>query len=205
MIRLHRLFERCQVLVHVLGLQEHFGGRAPHHDQPVTLVLFLEVANVFANLLGEIEFRLALLDVRALQVLDEILIERSLHRLDGLQEFLYLCQIFRVEHAGLRGRLIGVVGKHVPAAENQIIEFRERHQILDLRSAAFGPLAEADGAQLRERSHGHGFAAPDELDSRHERGADSSHSGQSALPVFPLAEQYSRACAFRFPLIVRRW
>ena len=55
----------AKILVNGLGLQEDFGGAAPDHHQPVELVFLLELADVVAHLLGKIEFRFALLDVRA--------------------------------------------------------------------------------------------------------------------------------------------
>ena len=64
------------------GLGDH--QLADQIHQPVDLVPFLELANVVAELFGEVEFRFALLDVGALEILDVVLIERRFHRPDAL-------------------------------------------------------------------------------------------------------------------------
>ncbi len=134
------------------GFQEHFRGGAPDHDEAVELVFLLEVADVFAELLGEIEFCFGFFDVRAVKIFYVGLVEGRLHRLDVLEKFLGLGEIFGVENAGFRGGFVGVVGENVPAAEDEIVELRERHEIFNFRHAIIGALSEADGTHLRERA-----------------------------------------------------
>ena len=59
----------------------------------------------------------------------------------------------------LRGGFVGGVFENVPAAEDQIVQAGQRNEILDVRGAAVGALAEADGGQLRERSDGQSKSA----------------------------------------------
>ena len=172
----HRLFKRRQILVHVFGFQKHFRRGAPDHHEAVELVFLFEVANVVAKLFGEIELRLTLLDVCSVQIFYIGLIERSLHRLDVLQKLLRFGQIFRVEDTCFRGRLVGIIRKHIPSAENEIVEFRERHEGLNFWHAIVGALPEADGAHLRQRTNRHRLLAPHQFDTRHKCGADSPHA-----------------------------
>ena len=74
----------------VFRFQKHFCGGAPDHYEAVELVFLLEVADVFAELLGEIEFCFGFFDVRAVKILYVGLVERGLHRLDVLEKFLGL-------------------------------------------------------------------------------------------------------------------
>ena len=178
MIRLHAFFERRQAPVHVLGFQKHFGRAAPHHHHAIQLVLFLECADVFAELLGQIEFRLALLYVRAVQVLHVILVEHRLHRLDALQKFLGLGQVLGFQHAGLRRGLVCVVAEYIPAAEHDVVEFRQLHKIFNLRRAAVSPLTQPDRSQLRQRAHRHRMPSPHQFHARHESRAHRAHSGR---------------------------
>ena len=85
----------------ILRFQKYFRGAAPDHDQPVALVVFLEVADVFAELLGKVEFIFGLLDVGSVQILHVVLVERGLHGLDGLKKLLDLREVLGVEHSGL--------------------------------------------------------------------------------------------------------
>ena len=55
-------------------------------------------------------------------------------------------------HAGGPRRRVAVVLEDVPAAEHEIVERRQRHDVADLRRASFGPLAETDRAHLRQRA-----------------------------------------------------
>ena len=58
-------------------------------------------------------------------------------------------QIF-FQHAGVQRGFVGGVGKDVPGAEDEIVEIRERHEILDLGTTIVGAFAETDRAHLRQ-------------------------------------------------------
>src|SRR3569623_1279416 len=68
-----------------------------------------------------------------------------LERLEGLE-------VLRLEDTGLDGRLVGVLGEDVPAAEADVIELRERDVLLDRGRVTVRALAEPDVAELRERA-----------------------------------------------------
>ena len=55
-----------------------------------------------------------------------------------------------VEHTGAAGRGVGVVRVRIPRAEHDLVETRERNEVLDARHVVVGALADADRAQLRE-------------------------------------------------------
>src|ERR1700722_7737160 len=142
-----------------LRLEEYFGGAAPDHHEAVGFALLFEVANVFAKPFGKFKFIFSFFDVGTGKILDVMLIERGLHRLDSLQEFLDLIEVFRFQNTGFGGGLIGVVGENIPAAEDDVVEFGEGDELVNFRRAALGAFAEANGAELRERAYGRGFAA----------------------------------------------
>ncbi len=83
-----------------------------------------------------------------------------------------------VEHAGLEGRFEGVVRDRVPGAEDEVIEFRQRHELLDERAALLGPLAQADGAHLGERADGAAAAAAGVLDAGDEGSGHGAKADQ---------------------------
>ena len=137
----------------------------------------LEVADVLADLLGELPLRGALLDVVAVEALDVMLVEGGRHGLDRLEEVGDgLDVLVAVEDAAADGGLVGVVGDRVPGAEDEVVEARQGHEVLDQRRAVFGALAEADGAHLGQRADGLGGAAPQVLDAGDERRRDGAEA-----------------------------
>src|SRR5437762_2438735 len=63
-----------------------------------------------------------------------------------------------------------------PGTEDQIVQSRQRNEILDERTAAVGPLAEPDGGQLSDRTDGFGQPAANGFDSdRKSTRLNSSH------------------------------
>ena len=130
------------------------GAAAPDHDEPIEPVVLLEQADVFHHLLGQVALVLALLDVRAVEPLDVALIEDRRPGPDLLELRANLLEQRRLEDAGRLRRRVAVVVEDVPAAEDEIVERRQRHDVADLGRPAFGPFAEADGAHLRQRADG---------------------------------------------------
>ena len=152
------------------------GRSAPHGDQATGAARLLEVADVVAQLLGEIHLGLALLHVGAVDLLHVVVIEDGGARLDRGEERLQLLEQAVVEHAGVRGGFVHVVFEDVPAGEDQVVEPGERNEFLHLGRAAVGALAEADGAHLRERSDGLGEAFADRFDAGDEGRGHRAHA-----------------------------
>ena len=117
------------------------------------------------------------LHVRAVEALHVARVERGLHRAhcaerlgDGLEV------PARLEHArALRGD-VRVVGERVPAAEHEVVELRERHEVLDQRHVVLGALAQPDRAHLRERPDRLAHPPLRELDAGDERARHRAHA-----------------------------
>ena len=169
--RLHRVW--CTAP----GFDERLGRAAPDHHQPVGAARLLEVADVLANLLGQLHLVLALLHVGAVELLDVVLVEDRLARLDRRQERLHLLQQRAIEHACLARCGVHVVFEDVPAGEDQVVELRQRNKVLDLGRAAVGALAQADGAHLRQRADGAGNPLANGFHAGDERGGHRAHAG----------------------------
>ena len=133
-------------------LHVDLGAADPDHHETVAAVLRLERTDVGNQLLGEVPLVLALLDVRAVEALDVPLVEHRRHRLDGLELGANLIELGLLEHAGRpRGR-VAVLFEDVPAAEDDVVEAGERHEVLDLRGARLGALAKPDRPHLGQRA-----------------------------------------------------
>ena len=98
-------------------------------------MLGLERANVRNDLIRQIALVLALLDVWAVEALDVTLIEHRRHRLDRLELIPDLLQLPRVEHTGRPRRGVAVFFEDVPAAEDNVVQIRQRNELVDLRRA----------------------------------------------------------------------
>ena len=166
--------EGLDALMHRRRLDENLRRRGPDHHHAVHGLL--EGLNVGPHLLGQIALVLALLHVRAMQALHVVLVEDRRQRLDRLQVGLQLRERLLVQHLGVRGGLIDVVREDVPAGEDHVVEFGQRHKILDQRRCVVGALAQANRPHLRQRSDRLGQSAADGLDSGDHRGGDGAQA-----------------------------
>jgi hypothetical protein len=165
--------------------REDLGAAAPYHHQPIELVIALELADVGDHLLGEILLVLALLDVRAVESLDVALIEDGRPRPDFLELGTHPIEQRRLDDASGPRRGVAVLFEDVPAAEHQIVQRGERHDIADSRRAILGSLPEADGAHLGERADWFGKAVADGEDAGDCRGADRAETNQQDTEFAP--------------------
>jgi hypothetical protein len=114
--------------------------------------------------------------VRAVEALHVVLVEDRRQRLDRFQEGLQLRQRLLVQHLGVRGGLVDVVLEDVPAGEDHVVEFGQRHKILDQRRFVVGALAQANRPHLRQRSDRLGQSAADGLHSGDHCGGDGAQA-----------------------------
>src|SRR5690606_19304055 len=158
---------------------EHLGGAAPDHHQPVTTVLRAEPADVGTQRFRPLPFGLAGDHVGALEPLHVALVEGSRHWLDRAKEVGDRGEVgVPVEHTGLECRRVGVVGNRVPGAEHQVVARGEGNELPDERRAARGTLAQPDGAELGEATDGPAEPATSELHAGDEGRRNRTETGQ---------------------------
>ena len=164
------------------GNDVDLGRRTPHHDASGYAALRLEIADVLAQLLGQLALVLAALDVGPFQTLDVGLVERRGHRLDGFQEVANRRHMLvLVEHAAVQAGAVRVVRHRVPGSKHQVVKAGQRDELVDQGGAVLGALAESDGGHLGERAVRLGDAPTDQLDAgdegrRHRAEADAQHA-----------------------------
>ena len=66
--------------------------------------------------------------------------------------FAHFFEVLGAQHAGVLGRLVGVVGEDVPGGELERREAREGHDLPDGKERPRAPALEAQVAELRERA-----------------------------------------------------
>src|SRR5208337_3232091 len=172
----HPFFEGFHALVGSTLLNEGLGRGAPDGDQTAGSARLPEVADVLAKLFGQIELVLSLLHVRAVDLLDVVVIEHSLHRRYGAEPPLYFVEQVALQHAGFAGSSVHVVLENIPASENEIIEPGEGDELLDFGSPAVGALPQTDSSHLRKRANGVGDALGHRFHARHKSRIHRAHA-----------------------------
>ena len=173
-------------------LREDLGAAAPDHHEPIEIVVFLEQADVFDDLFGQVALVAALLDVRTFEPLHVALVEHRGPRPDLFELGPDLLEQRRLEHAGgLRGG-VAVLLEDVPAAEHDIVEAGQRHDLADLRRAPFGPLAETDRAHLGQRADRFGESFANGEDAGDGRGADGAEADEQDAEFSARGSDFNR-------------
>src|SRR5262249_50438719 len=109
-----------------------------------------ERADVGDYLFGEVALVLSLFNVGALEALDVSPIEYRRHRSDRFELVAYAIELAALEHPRRTRGSVTILLEDVPATKDDIIEIRQRNELVDLRGASFGPLSQADRAHLRQ-------------------------------------------------------
>jgi hypothetical protein len=77
-----------------------------------------------------------------------------------------------VQHPGVKGRGMRIIGHRIPGTENQIIQCCQGDELPNQRRALLGPLAQPNGTHLGDRSDGASGSAADVLHPGDERGGN---------------------------------
>src|SRR3982750_1442584 len=107
------------------------GAPAPNRDEAIDTLLFFEAADIVAELFDHLRLVRRLLHVRCLQSLYVLGIERSAHRPNRLELGSDGREMSLFEHRRMSRGLERILRKYVPASENEVVERRERDEILD--------------------------------------------------------------------------
>ena len=141
-------------LVHLALGHVDLGAAGPDHDEAIEIVVFLELLDVRHHLLGEVPLRLPFLDVGTVEPLDVMLIEHRRPRANLFQLGADLLEQPGLEDAGGFRGAVAVLGEDVPAAEHQVVEPGERHDLVDHGRTAFRPFAQTNVPHLGQRTDG---------------------------------------------------
>jgi hypothetical protein len=154
-----------------------FGGTAPDHGQARRAGAFFEAPDVFHDAFGVVHFGAAGHDVGAMDLLDEVLVEDRLHRLDGRERLLKLFQQRHFQHTGFDRRLVGVVFEDVPAGDFEVLDLRQRHKVANRGAAPLGSLSQSDRAELSQGPDRLSQTAFDRFQTGDERRRYCAHAG----------------------------
>ena len=172
------LLEGRQRLVHGRGLRVDLRRAAPDHDRAVRRRSSAEVLDVLRERLGEVHLRRRLLQVGAVEVADPGALEDGGPRRERRELRLHRREHLRRHDAGLDRRLVGVVRKDVPAAEDEVARLGQGHELLDRHEARVRALAEAQLLHLRQRAEGPRLPLLDQVHAGDERRRDGAEARQ---------------------------
>ena len=169
--------ERLEVRVGRSEVDEDLGRAAPDHHEPVAAVLLTERTDVVTQ---RVEHRAPPdrpLRVGSLEPRHVRRVERRAHRPDRAQRFGDRLEVaLYVKHAGVDRRDVRVVGVDVPGTEDDVVEVRERDEVLDERRAALVATPQPHRPELGEGPHRLGHPPADQLDAGDQRRRDCAQA-----------------------------
>ncbi len=175
---LQALLEGRQRLVHRRRLLVGLGRPAPHHHETVAAVLRLERRDVVDERQRLVPLRRQRLDAHALEPRHPAAVEHGRHRHDGLEFRGDRREVGGLEHAGRPARLERVDGERVPAAEDDVVEAGQRHEVANPRVALRLARAQADVGHLAQRPDGRLEALAGGEHAGDEGRGHGTHAGQ---------------------------
>ena len=128
-----------------------FSGSGPEYNDAVDAGFLLEVADVFADLLGHVPAVFHGLYVVAVEASGVVVVESGFEGHDFFEFVFYGEDVFFFEHLGVHGRFKSVGGINVPSGEYDVVEVGQGHDVLILEVFFVFALSDADFVVL-----GHG-------------------------------------------------
>ncbi len=159
-------------------LAVRLGRPGPHHDEAVTAVLGAEALDVVHQRLGQLHLVGALLHPEAVELLDPLAVEHRVHRHDSLELRRDGRDVALLEHAGGARGFERVGGDRIPCAEHEVVERRERNEVLDEGIATLAARAEPDVRHLRDGTDRDRAGLAGRFDTGDQRRRDSAETGE---------------------------
>ena len=170
------------------------GRSGPDDHDAGAVVLLLEVADVLTQGLHHLPSRESLLDVVARDAFGVVGIKGSLHGHDLLQLVAHGLDVLGLEHLGIDGSLVGVLGIGVPRAEDDVVELGQLHDIAIVQVLLLRATSDTDLVVLGHGSHRLGEALANHQHSRHKGRGDGAatynHDAEFALGGFHFLFHY---------------
>jgi hypothetical protein len=169
----------------IMELHEDFCTAAPEHDHAGDTRASLERLDIVHELQRKVIFILPYLDVRTREAAYIVLVKDPCPGLQRLEFFAHSLQTRSLDHPSMQGCFIGILGKDVPASENQILKVSERYKLLNKRRIVVWPFAQTNGPILRDGTYGPAQPFFDQFHTGNQCGANRSHTGEkySQLPL----------------------
>ena len=130
-VGLHGCFEVSKTIVDLLiNWHINLGAGCPKHHDACTIVLLLELADVFTKHLNHLPTGLCIFHIIAIETFCVILVERSFHGNYLLQLVANGQNVLLFQHLGIHGCLEGVLGINIPASEHDVVKTGQRYDFI---------------------------------------------------------------------------
>ena len=141
-------------------LDEDLGAGAPDHDKTINFFLITETVDVGTDAIKHFALTCTLVVVVAREVTCVLLFKSCLHGNDVAKNIRDGFNVLALlENTCTRCSNVGVIGKDVPCAPDNVVEACKWNKILHEWGAVVGALAQADGAHLGHGSNWLALAA----------------------------------------------
>src|SRR6266545_2017715 len=157
-----RRLERLQREMGRAHLRVDLRRAGPDHDRAGAAVRLHERADVLHEALGLLPER-PLLHVRTVEPAHPGLVEHGRHRPDRLELLADGIEVLAAQHVRADRGAVGVVGDGIPAAEDEVVEPREREHVAERRPVSERAVLQV--TELRERADRRGELSPDRGDA----------------------------------------
>ncbi|GFI56877.1 hypothetical protein IMSAG025_00307 [Muribaculaceae bacterium] len=130
-VSLHCSFKRLQSSVNLFIYRNiHLSRCSPKHNHALYAGLFLEIADILADLLGHIPAIFAILHIVSVKTLRIIMVECGFQWLDCLKLVFYRIDILLFQHLCVDSRLVCVGRIYIPCGKHYVIKRCKRNDIL---------------------------------------------------------------------------
>ena len=129
--------ERADAPVNLRRRRVDLGRSAPDRDGAVAAAFAQKTTNIRAHSFDHLGLRVRGFGVLSVEALHELAVEDSAHRLDGRELVPHEVEVIALQDARVERGLVGVVFEDVPAAELELIELGEGHELPNRHDAFF--------------------------------------------------------------------
>ena len=136
--------------MHGAGFLVRLGGTAPHHDETIAIVLAAEVFNVGDECFGLRHLLGDGLDACAVEALDPTLVKHRVHCHNAFEFGGDGAEVAVFKNARSASGFKSVGADGIPAAEHEVAEVGQGHELTNQRIAVFLALSQTDVGELAE-------------------------------------------------------
>ncbi len=173
-IFLHGLFHGFDCLMAVFTGGVAFCGAAPEHEKTIAAVCFFEVFDVIFDHLDEVPFGCSDFGVFNFDIVAVVVIEDSVHRLDGFKLSADGIEMFVFENAGTFADFISIFAVNIPGAEHDVFNVCKGNKVFNKGVAFFGAFSETNTAHLSDGADRETVSGEDVENTSDHGGGDSA-------------------------------
>ncbi len=173
----HSLFESSQsVVAFLIDGHVNLSRGSPEHYNALNTAFFLEVADVFAELLNHFPAGLAVHDVVAVKTFSVVVVESCSEGHDFLEFVAYGLDVLLFEDFGVHCRFVCVCGVNVPCGKDDVFEIGDGSDFVVFQIFFVSAFTHTDFVVLSHGANGFGKAFASHQNTGNEGGRYSAEA-----------------------------